>query len=235
MSALAVIPARWESTRLPGKVLADIGGVPMVVRVARQASLAKRVSRVVVATDDDRVVDAVRSAGLEARLTSRSHRSGTDRAAEISGESSEPFVINVQGDEPFIEPDTIDAVLAALEDPEVAVSTAASPLAPPALDPNRVKVVVDDRGRALYFSRAPIPHGGPFLLHHGLYAFRRDALLRFPGLPRGRLEVIERLEQLRLLEHGLAVQVVNVASSSPSVDTPADLALVRRLVEERAL
>lgn len=227
--ALVVIPARWASSRLPGKALADLGGEAMVVRVARRAALGERVSAVVVATDDDRIEAAVRAAGVEVVRTSARHRSGTDRVAEVAARRSEERVINVQGDEPLIEPATIDAVIAALDDPAVSVATAASPLDPPATDPNRVKVVVDDRGRALYFSRAPIPHGGPYLLHHGLYAFRREALLRFPALPVGRLEGSERLEQLRLLEQGLAVQVVVVSSSSPSVDTPDDLEAIRRL------
>lgn len=202
----------------------------MVVHVADRARLATRVDRVVVATDDARVAEAVRSYGHEAWMTSEACAAGSDRVAEVASGLSAEIVVNVQGDEPLIDPGTLDAVIAAMVDPAVQVATAAAPLhADEALDPSRVKVVCDPTGRALYFSRAPIPHGGPWWIHLGIYAFRREALLRFAALAPSPLEGVERLEQLRLLENGVPIQVVPVPRPAQAVDTPEDLLRVRAI------
>ncbi len=229
---LVVIPARFGSTRLPGKAMADIHGQPMVVRVLERVRRAG-VGAVVVATDDVRIAEAVRSAGGEAVMTRDDHTSGTDRIAEALGLLSwdGDVVVNVQGDEPLIEPSTIDALLAAMADPEVQVATVAAPLTGDPAQPSVVKVAVDQRGRALYFSRAPIPFGGPYLHHIGIYAYRTGALARFVASRPSPLERIERLEQLRFLELGSPIAVVQVDEAPPSVDTPADLELVRRILK----
>ncbi|MCK6505643.1 3-deoxy-manno-octulosonate cytidylyltransferase [Myxococcota bacterium] len=235
-AGIAVIPSRFAAERLPGKPLADIAGRPMVAWVVARCRQARRVERVIVAADDPRIVDAAQAAGAQALLTDPGHRSGSDRVAEVVRRLALPAdarLINVQGDEPLVDPDAIDAVLGALDDPTVDVATASAPLEGDPAEPSRVKVVTDARGRALYFSRAPIPHGGPWQVHLGLYAFRAAALLRFAALPPGRLEQAERLEQLRLLEHGLPLAVVPVARHLPSVDTPADLDRVRALLSSQ--
>lgn len=232
-AAIAIIPSRFAAQRLPGKPLADVGGRPMVAWVVERCGQAQRVGRVVVATDDLRIASAAVAAGAEAMMTDAGHRSGTDRVAEAVRRldlGPRQVVINVQGDEPLIEPASIDAVLRGLDDPEVDRCTASAPLVGDPSEPARVKVVTDHRGDALYFSRSPIPHGGPYRLHLGLYAFRVEALLDFAALPPGSLEQGERLEQLRLLEHGRRLRVVALDRHSPSVDTPADLDLVRSLV-----
>jgi 3-deoxy-manno-octulosonate cytidylyltransferase (CMP-KDO synthetase) len=232
-AAIAIIPSRFAAARLPGKPLAEIAGRPMIAWVVERCAQARRVGRVVVATDDDRIARAALAAGAEAMRTDPGHRSGSDRVAEAVRRLDLPgraAVVNVQGDEPLIDPASIDAVLAALELPGVERCTAAAPLLGDPAEPARVKVVTDAQGDALYFSRAPIPSGGPYRLHLGLYAFRVEALLDFADLPPGLLEQQERLEQLRLLEHGRRLRVVPVDRHSPSVDTPEDLALVRSLV-----
>lgn len=205
----------------------------MVVHVLERVRLATRVDRVLVATDDPRIAAAVRAAGGEAVLTSDQHTSGTDRVEEaVRGlDAAFDVVINVQGDEPLLDPSTVDAVLAAMDDPDVPVATAMAPLSEAeAHEPARVKVVRDEAGRALYFSRAPIPHGGPWWVHVGIYAYRRATLARFAQLPSTPLERLERLEQLRLLENGVPIRVVPVPAPSLSVDTPADLARIRALL-----
>ena len=204
-----------------------------MAHVLDRVRLAARVDRVLVATDDERIADAARSAGGEVVMTSPLHRSGTDRVEEAVRALPADIdrIINVQGDEPLVDPEAIDAVIGALDEPGADVATAMAPLAATeAHEPARVKVVTDNAGRALYFSRAPIPHGGPWWLHVGLYAFRRDALRRFALTPPTPLEAIERLEQLRLLETGVPIRVVPVARPSPSVDTPEDLAALRALL-----
>lgn len=232
MIVLAVIPARFESHRLPGKPLADIAGKPMVQHVYERAS-ASAVDRVVVATDDVRIRDAVSAFGGEAVMTRSDHVSGTDRVHEAAGRALAgpgDIIVNVQGDEPLLDPTLVDRLVEAVRD-GADVATAATPVAD-AADPNVVKVVCDASGHALYFSREPIPHGGPYLQHLGVYAFRRDALERFVTTSPGRLERIERLEQLRVLESGGRIRVVLVDRAHPSVDTPADLAHVRAHFEE---
>ncbi|MEI2414981.1 3-deoxy-manno-octulosonate cytidylyltransferase [Orrella sp. JC864] len=247
MGFTALIPARAASTRLPDKPLADIAGKPMVVRVAERAS-ASGAQRVVIATDTPRIAQAVREHGYTALLTRPEHPTGTDRLAEAVaqlGLGDEEIVVNVQGDEPLIEPALIDAVARSLADkPWAAIATCACPLADAAalFNPNVVKVVCAADTRALYFSRAPIPwarealaDGGrrlapglPALHHIGLYAYRAGFLRAFPALPQGELERFESLEQLRALEHGHAIAVYR-ASQAPAagVDTPEDLQRVR--------
>lgn len=203
----------------------------MIVHVLERVRLATRVDRVIVATDDARILAAVEAAGGEAVLTPADLPAGSDRVAAAVVGLDVDVVLNVQGDEPLVDPGTIDAVIAALDLPGADVATAMAPIdAHEAHATSRVKVVTDQEGRALYFSRAPIPHGGPYRVHVGLYAFRRPALLHFASLPPGALEQAERLEQLRLLEHGIPIRVVTVPRPSPSVDTLEDLERVRALL-----
>ncbi len=247
MSFLVVIPARAASTRLPDKPLLDIGGLPMVVRTANQARLS-RADRVVVATDDERILHAAQAHGHEAVLTHADHPTGTDRLAQVVQLLQLPddaLVVNVQGDEPLIDPALIDTVAALLErTPEAAMATCAAPVrdAETLFNPNAVKVVCDLNGRALYFSRAPVPwardalaggdrvlaSGLPALHHIGLYAYRARFLREFVQLRTGVLERFESLEQLRALENGHAIAVAQVpALPHGGVDTEADLARVR--------
>ena len=248
MTFTALIPARMASTRLPDKPLADIAGQPMVVRVAALAAQSGA-TRVVVACDDERIAQACRAHGVEAVLTRADHASGSDRLAEactLLGLQGEDMVVNVQGDEPLIDPELVRRVAQVLaERPDCVMSTAAHPLADRAeyLNPNVVKVVLDAAGRALYFSRAPIPwwrdgQAGaeprmptPAPLRHlGLYAYRAGFLRGFPALPPAALEQTEALEQLRVLWHGHRIAVhVAPHGPGPGVDTPEDLARVRAL------
>ena len=248
-----VVPARYASTRLPGKPLADIAGKPMIVRVV-EAALGSGAADVQVATDDKRVADAVRAHGHAASMTRADHASGTDRIAEVADAlawDDDDIVVNVQGDEPLIEPTLIDDLARALaDDSEAVAATAAHRLASAAdfFNANVVKVVCDARGRALYFSRAPIPWARDAfaegrddlptqldaLRHIGIYAYRAGFLRRYGGLPAAPLECIEALEQLRILWHGMAIRVITVASApEPGVDTPADLERVRRVFSSR--
>jgi 3-deoxy-manno-octulosonate cytidylyltransferase (CMP-KDO synthetase) len=243
-NVLAVIPARHASSRLPGKPLVPIAGQPMIQRVVERVRRAQLVSRVVVATDEAAIKDAVEAFGGEAILTRRDHHTGSDRVAEVALHLPADIYVNVQGDEPLIDPGTVDAVVAAmLEDESVQVATPCSPIAHAGdiMDPNIVKVVRDFDGNALYFSRAPVPWvretGESVAVRHfkhlGLYAFRRDALVEFPTLPPGELERIEQLEQLRWLENGFRIRVVETAYDAISVDIPADVVRVEKLLRER--
>jgi 3-deoxy-manno-octulosonate cytidylyltransferase (CMP-KDO synthetase) len=249
MSFRVVVPARYASTRLPGKPLADIGGKPMVVRVA-DAALRSSTASVCVATDDERVRAAVEAHGHTAFMTRSDHASGTDRVAEVAaalGWPDEEIVVNVQGDEPLIRPALIDRVAATLAaDAQAAAATAAHPLTDSRdfFDPNVVKVVCGSKGRALYFSRAPIPWardafandrqalpaGLGALRHIGIYAYRVAFLREYGLLGASPIENFETLEQLRILWHGYAIGVVVVDQPEPGVDTPEDLARVRRLM-----
>jgi 3-deoxy-manno-octulosonate cytidylyltransferase (CMP-KDO synthetase) len=238
-SVLVVIPARYQSTRLPGKALADIAGRPMIEHVYRRARAAASVDAVVVATDDERISDAVKAFGGIAVMTAATHATGTDRLAEVASTVPCDLIVNVQGDEPLLDPAVIDAAVAPLRrDPSIEIGTAARPLrdASELTNPNMVKVVCDRRGGALYFSRAPIPHGPdePALtaarIHVGLYVFRRATLLRLAQLPPGRLERLEALEQLRALEHGIRIHVVDTTYESAEVNTTEDLERVRKIV-----
>ncbi len=226
-TAVVVIPARIGSTRFAEKVLAADTGRPMVQHVVDRARRAKSVAEVVVATDSERVADALRPFGTTVAMTAPTHPSGTDRVAEVMAGRPEQIVVNVQADEPEIDPAVIDALVRRLAETEDDMATAAAPYpadADPA-DTNLVKVVTALDGRALYFSRAPIPHprdGRPareYHLHLGIYAYRRDFLLRFAGWPPTPLESIEKLEQLRALEHGASIGVIRVAHAHHGIDT----------------
>ncbi len=237
---LVLIPARMAATRLPGKPLADIAGLPMIVHVARRAEAA-RLGRVVVATDAPEIAAAVTGHGGEAVLTRADHPSGSDRIFEaltaLDPDGAVDTVVNVQGDVPAIAPADIRAALAPLADPAVDIATLAAPIATDeeAANPNVVKVVGtalgEGRLRALYFTRATAPYGdGPRYHHIGLYAYRRAALARFVALPPSPLEKREKLEQLRALEAGQRIDVALVDHAPRGVDTPADLDLARRLI-----
>ncbi len=242
---LAVIPARFASTRFPGKVLATVARKPLVVHVYQRASRAKLVSETVVATDVNQVVEAIAPFGAKAVLTRADHHSGTDRMAEVASQSDAEIIVNIQGDEPLIDPATIDATIQALIDqPDVPMATARHLIHNPndATNPNVVKVVCGDKGRALYFSRSPIPHirdaadreSNPpcYWQHVGLYAYRRDFLLEYAKMAPTPLEKLEKLEQLRVLENGYPIAVIDTEYRSIGVDTPEDLEEVRRIVEE---
>ena len=240
---VVVIPSRYASSRLPGKPLVPLAGKPMVQRVYERAKLAQTATRVVVATDDQRIIDAVKAIGGEARMTRSDHRTGTERIAEVAAHEPGDIFVNVQGDEPLIDPAAIDtAVGALLEEPEAQIATVSTPIrhAGDIMDPNVVKTVLDFEGNALYFSRAPIPWirdtqqkvHVKYWKHLGLYVFQRDALLEYPTLPHGELEKIEQLEQLRWLENGWKIRVAEVARDSVSVDVPEDVARVEKLLQE---
>jgi len=229
-SVLAIIPARFDSTRFPGKALADIAGRPMIEHVYRRAASAARVHGTIVATDDPRIAQAVESFGGAAVLTRADHASGTDRIAEVAAALPCRVIVNVQGDEPLIEPATIDAAVEPLlSDSALEMSTLSRPFADAEefASPHVVKVVTDLRRRALYFSRAPLPASQA---HIGLYAYRRDVLLRLAALPPAPLEQAESLEQLRALSNGIGIQVVETRHRSVGVDTPDDLERVRQLL-----
>jgi 3-deoxy-manno-octulosonate cytidylyltransferase (CMP-KDO synthetase) len=233
-TVIAVIPARFGSSRLPGKALADIAGVPMIVRVWRQTRKARLVHRVLIATDDERIARTVRDAGGEAEMTASSHPSGTDRIAEVARRVHADVYLNVQGDQPFIAPEDIDAVVKIMTDePVLSMATLGAPIVDfdEWRNPNKVKIVCDNRGYALYFSRSPIPFfrdgaGVPrgALRHVAVYGYRRDFLLDFTALAPGHLEQTEKLEQLRAMEHGYRIRVVGSVAPSLEVDTPEDLA-----------
>ena len=257
-NVIAIIPARYASTRLPGKLLLPIAGKPLILHTVEQAAKAVTVARVIVATDDIRIFSAVREAQVEAVMTSTDHVSGSDRLAEASAElPADLIIVNVQGDEPMISPSAIDAAVTALIDEKgVDVATTCEPIdnVDDVLDPNVVKVVAGPDGMARYFSRSPIPYlreaansaGGlaaalekdPKLISHfrkhtGLYVYRREFLLRFTKMTPTRLERLEMLEQLRALENGAKIKVVETSERSIGVDTMADLELVRSIIEQR--
>ncbi len=243
MRVVAVIPARMASTRLPGKPMLDIGGKPMVWRVYEQASQARGIDEVWVATDDQGVVDAVEGLGGKALMTSAECASGTDRVAEAAEKIPADIYVNIQGDEPMIPPALIELTIAPmLEDPSVDVATAATPIgvAEEIFDPSNVKTVLDENGFAMYFSRAPIPYhrdewrqrtfaGGKCLKHIGIYAYRREFLFKFTRLPHTGLEQVEKLEQLRALGHGYKIKVSVTELNSLGVDTPKDLDVIRSI------
>jgi len=260
--AVAIIPARLQSTRLPEKPLQDLGGKPLVVRVLERARSARSLEAIWVATDSERIAAAVRGAGGETILTRGDHPSGLDRVAEAATAlcdetrrasqadgvrdpdlAADPVILNVQGDEPFLNPEGLDHLVSLFDRPEVRMATLAAPFAPDddPNDPNRVKVVLDRMGRALYFSRSPIPHGGsapgasrtgaagpaPTLLHVGIYGYRLTTLRELAALPPAPLETSERLEQLRALWNGIPIHVAIGDYHSIGIDTPEDLARAR--------
>ena len=240
---IIVIPARFGSTRLPGKPLVLLAGKPMIQHVYERSKLAGRASRVIVATDDERIVKAVESFGGSARMTRPDHRTGTERVAEVAAHEKGDIFVNVQGDEPLLDPVSVDtAIEALLEEPAASIATVATPIKTPAdiMDPNVVKTVLDFDNNGLYFSRAPIPWVRDtaskiqvrHFKHLGLYAFQRDALLEYPTLPQGELERIEQLEQLRWLENGWKIRVAEVEHDAVSVDVPEDVARVEKLLQK---
>lgn len=250
MSVVVVIPARYASTRLPGKALVDVGGKPMIAQVLRRASDAAGVDRVLVATDDERIAAAVEREGGEVVMTRPDHASGTDRVAEVARDLAAEIVVNVQGDLPLLDPGYVESAVAALRGPAgpggaaPQMSTLATALAPgEAARPQVVKVVCDRFGDALYFSRQPLPWSDPTageaaapgLRHIGLYAYRKPFLLELARLAPTPLERLERLEQLRALENGLRIRVAIVPAreSMIEIDTPEDLARVRALLSVR--
>jgi 3-deoxy-manno-octulosonate cytidylyltransferase (CMP-KDO synthetase) len=235
MTAVGVIPARWASSRFPGKALAEIAGQPMIRRVWEGARRAKRLRDVIVATDDARIAEACRGFGAAVAMTRADHATGTDRLAEVAEQLDDEIVVNIQGDEPLIEGFVIDAAVDALAgDAGADMATVVHPALPGEIDdPNRVKVALDRRGYALYFSRSRIPalrdpkQAPRYWQHVGLYAYRRPFLLRFVTLARTPLETAEELEQLRALEHGHRIRCAAIEGwSSTAVDVPADVARV---------
>ena len=232
---VAIIPARYHSTRFPAKPLAELAGRPMIEHVYSRAAAAPGVDAVIVATDDQRIEQAVRAFGGVARMTSRDHRTGLDRVAEVAADLKCEIIVNVQGDEPLIDPKAIAEVIAPFaRDPAVQMTTLRRRISDPAEveSPHVVKVVVDRRDRAMYFSRSAVPFvrdaRQPVFKHIGLYGYRRAFVQMLAALPQTPLELAESLEQLRALEHGFGVCTVETDYDSIGVDTPEDLERVRR-------
>ena len=241
MKTLCVIPARFASTRLPGKPLADIAGKPMICRVYDRAVQAKRLSDVIVATDDERVMAAVEADGGKAMMTDKNHPTGTDRLAEVAAAFPETeLIINVQGDEPLINPEVIDALAAAFDDDaELQMATVKTEITDEEeqKNPNNVKVVTDKNGYALYFSRSLLPYPrntgkAKVYKHIGIYAYKRDFLLNYAKMAPTALEEAESLEQLRALENGYRIRVIETADKFVGVDTPEDLTKVNEIYRE---
>jgi len=250
LQAVAVVPARYDSQRFPGKVLADIGGDPLIQWVYERAARARRVDRAYVATDSERVEAACRAFTDNVWLSRASHASGTDRVAEIAREVQADIFVNVQTDEPMMDPDLVDALIELLDGEGVDFASAVAPIKEMMdfLDPNVVKVVCDARGDALYFSRAPIPWPRGALLapdapwpgglraykHIGIYAYRRDALLDLADLPRCEAEVTESLEQLRVLDQGWKMRILEWDYDGIGVDTESDLERLREYMRQQS-
>lgn len=241
MTKLIVIPARYESTRLPGKPLVDIAGKPLIRLVYERASQSRLQDGVIVATDDERILHAVRAFGGDAVMTSSSCRSGTDRVFEAISRREADLIVNLQGDEPFMRPDMADLLFSVMEEEDLDMATLCSSIDDDREyhDPNTVKVVLDGHGFALYFSRSPIPYlrnsGAKPLLHKhiGIYAFKRDFLERFVRMQRSRLEEMESLEQLRVLENGFRIRVLTTQYDGFGIDTPADLERARLTLDRK--
>lgn len=237
MKGIAVIPARLASTRLPRKMLREIGGKPLIGVVYEAVRSSPLLSNVIVATDSDEIMDACRKHGWNAQMTSSTNRSGTERVHEVSGREPADVYINVQGDEPMVRAEHIGSLLHVMECPTAQVGTLMTPaVAEDIPNPNAVKVVVDLQGRALYFSRATIPFDRDrthprYYKHLGLYAYRKNALDRFVSLPESSLEKSERLEQLRFLENGISIYVGETSYDSVGVDTEEDLQRVIKLLK----
>lgn len=237
---IGIIPARYASSRFPGKPLALICGKPMFQHVYERATSCPDLTQVVLATDDARIFDAAKAAGVPVVMTASNHPSGTDRVLEAARALNAPenaVIVNIQGDEPALSPAMLTELTAPFfTDPSVEVTTLATPISPiDAQNPNRVKVVLDEAHRALYFSRAPIPYPRDdsfdgYLGHVGLYAFRMKTLERFSTLQEGTLEKIEKLEQLRLLENGITIHVGITHHQSLGVDHPDDIPIIERLL-----
>ena len=237
--AVGIIPARWGSTRFPGKALHLIAGKPLLRHVWERCRRAKKLDKLIIATDDFRIAEAAFDWGAEVAMTSPNHASGTDRIAEVAKKLKQfAHVVNVQGDEPLIDPKLVDRLIRELQrDKKLEMITAAHPFedARDADSPHQVKVVLDQKGHALYFSRAAIPASGSlYFRHQGIYGYTRDLLLRFVRWKTSALERTESLEQLRALENGVRIRVVMTGSGSPGVDTPEDAkAVAASLCEAR--
>ncbi len=237
MKNICVIPARYASTRLPGKPLADICGKPMISRVYDRAKLAKNVSEVIVATDDERIFQAVEKNSGRAMMTRADHKTGTDRLAEVAEKFPDADVIvNVQGDEPLIEPSLIDELIEQFADADLQMATVATEMTDAAemQNPNNVKVIFDKKNNALYFSRSLIPYArnegkAKVYKHIGIYAYRRNFLLKYAKMESTPLELSESLEQLRALENGYKIRVIKSDCKFVGVDTPEDLQLVNEI------
>lgn len=241
---LGVVPARYASTRFPGKIIASLAGKPLVLHAYDRARKARLIDDVIIAADDARVRDAIVPFGARVVMTRPEHPTGTDRIAEAVAGDNADIIVNIQGDEALIDPETIDAAIRPLLDqPDIVMSTARRRISDPALvaNPNIVKVICDKRGRAIYFSRSPIPHIRDeadrdkaalcYWQHIGLYVYRRDFLLAFAGLPQTPLEQLEKLEQLRAVEHGFPIAVIDTEYDGRGVDVPEDLEWARQQLE----
>ena len=241
MNILAVIPARLASTRLPRKMLREIAGKPLVGWVYEAVRLSPLIFDVIIATDSDEILEACRKYGWKAQMTSAAHRSGTERVHEVSNSIAADVYLNVQGDEPLVRPEQIEALLQVIDDPEVQVGTVKTPCPMEDVNnPNAVKVVTAPDARALYFSRATIPFdrdgtGPRYFKHLGLYAYRKSALDWFVSHPESALEKSERLEQLRFLENGIPIYVGETRYDSVGVDTEEDLQRVKEIALKRTL
>jgi len=239
MKAIAVIPARLASTRLPRKMLRQIAGQTLIARVYEGVRSSPLLDDVIVATDSDEIMQVCRQHGWNARMTSAAHRSGTERVREVSSSVAADVYLNIQGDEPLTRAEHIATLLDLMKDPNVQVGTLKTPATPEDINnPNAVKVVTDAAGRALYFSRATIPYdrdgASPgYFKHLGLYAYRRAALDRFCALPESSLERSERLEQLRFLENGISIHVAETPYDTVGVDTEEDLRRVEEILRQR--
>lgn len=241
MRAIGVIPARWGSTRFEGKVLAQINGKPMIEHVWQRARQSRLLNEVIIACDDERIARAAEKFGAKAVLTSKDHACGTDRVAQAAADVSAEIIVNIQGDEPLIHHNVIDDLVAALQgDSSSKMATAIKIIqsAEELANPNVVKVVVDAQGNALYFSRSVIPYDRDnagickikYYKHLGIYAYRRNFLLKFRDMPKSRLEQAEQLEQLRALEAGVKIRTVLTDIETVGVDTPEDLARVVKIL-----
>ncbi len=238
MKVIAVIPARLASTRLPRKMLREIAGVPLLARVYKGVRQCSALDQVIVATDSDEIMRFCREQGFSVRMTSRAHKSGTERVHEISESVLADIYLNVQGDEPLTRPEHIHALIAVMRTGSVEVGTLMTPAAElDVRNPSAVKVVTDMSGRALYFSRATIPHdrdgaGARYFKHLGFYGYRKDALDKFVAWPESALERTERLEQLRFLDHGVAIHVGETPFDTVGVDTEEDVRRVEEILNK---
>lgn len=241
---LGVVPARYASTRFPGKIIANLAGKPLVLHAYERAKKARLLDDVLIAADDERVVAALKPFGARLVMTNPAHPTGTDRIAEAAAADTAEIIVNIQGDEALIDPETIDAAIRPLlEQPEIMMSTARRRITDSALvtNPNIVKVICDQRGRAIYFSRSPIPHirdaadqaaaAECYWQHIGLYVYRREFLLSFASMAQTPLEKLEKLEQLRAIEHGCPIAVIDTDYDGRGVDVPEDLEWARQQIE----
>ena len=236
--ATGIIPARFHSQRFPGKPLALIQGKPMIERVFERASTAKFLEQIIVATDDDRIAQAAQKIGAEVRMTSPHHNSGTERVAEVANKVKTPLIINIQGDEPLVSGQMIDTLILALQDEFIPMVSLMAKIQDLNLlrDSNTVKVVIDKDSFALYFSRSPLPFQASdfFYQHIGIYGYQRDFLFNYIRLEPSRLEKTENLEQLRALEHGYRIKMIETQSQILSVDTPNDIIKLEEFLKKRS-